>query len=87
MGVFELETPRHCEGGFDPQIVKKHQTVLNASLDNKILGLYGLGMSYQDSSFYLKEMYDFDVSTGTISAVTDKLIPLISEWRSRPFGY
>lgn len=51
MGVFELETPRHCEGGFDPQIVKKHQTVLNASLDNKILGLYGLGMSYQDSLF------------------------------------
>ncbi|AIL12664.1 hypothetical protein IM40_02625 [Candidatus Paracaedimonas acanthamoebae] len=28
-----------------PQIVKKRQTVLNASLDNKILGLYGLGMS------------------------------------------
>lgn len=84
MGAFELETPRDREGSFDPQIVKKRQTVLNASLDNKILGLYGLGMSYQDIASHLKEMYDFDVSPGTISAVTDKLIPLITEWRSRP---
>ncbi len=84
MGAFDLETPRDREGSFEPQIVKKRQTVLNASLDNKILGLYGLGMSYQDIASHLKEMYDFDVSPGTISAVTDKLIPLITEWRSRP---
>jgi putative transposase len=84
MGAFELETPRDREGSFDPQIVKKRQTVLNASLDNKILGLYGLGMSYQDIISHLKEMYDFDVSVGTLSAVTDKLLPLITEWRSRP---
>jgi transposase-like protein len=84
VGAFELETPRDREGSFDPQIVKKRQTVLNASLDNKILGLYGLGMSYQDIASHLKEMYDFDVSPGTISAVTDKLIPVLTEWRSRP---
>lgn len=84
VGAFELETPRDREGSFDPQIVKKRQTVLNASLDNKILGLYGLGMSYQDISSHLNEMYDFDVSPGTISAVTDKLLPVIEEWRSRP---
>jgi putative transposase len=84
MGSFELETPRDREGSFDPQIVKKRQTVLNESLDNKILGLYGLGMSYQDIISHLKEMYDFDVSPGTLNAVTDKLLPLIAEWRSRP---
>jgi transposase-like protein len=48
MGSFELEMPCDREGSFEPQIVKKRQTVLNESLDNKILGLYGLGMSYQD---------------------------------------
>jgi transposase-like protein len=84
MGSFELETPRDREGSFDPQIVKKRQTVLNESIDNKILGLYGLGMSYQDIAAHLKEMYDFDVSPATISAVTDKLLPLITEWRGRP---
>jgi transposase-like protein len=84
MGAFELETPRDREGSFDPQIVKKHQTVLSASLDNKILGLYGLGMSYRDITSHIKEMYDFDVSAGTLNAVTDKLLPIIADWRSRP---
>ena len=58
MSFFELETPRDREGSFEPQIAKKRQTVLNISLDNKILGLYGLGMSYQDIACHLKEMYD-----------------------------
>ena len=84
MGAFGLETPRDRDGSFDPQIVKKRQTVLNAYLDNKVLGLYGLGMSYQDIISHLKEMYDFDVSAGTLNAIMDKLLPLIAEWRSRP---
>ena len=58
-GSFELEVPRDRESSFEPQIVKKRQTVLNASLDNKILALYGLGMSYQDIANHLEEMYDF----------------------------
>src|SRR3546814_10101842 len=54
------------------------------SSDLKILGLYSLGMSYEDIASHLKEMYDFDVSPATISAITDKLIPVIAEWRARP---
>ena len=84
LGRFELETPRDRNGSFEPRIVKKRQTVLNESLDNKILGLYGLGMSYQDIADHLKEMYDFDVSAGTINEVTDRLLPKITEWRNRP---
>ena len=84
LGRFELETHRDRNGSFEPQIVKKRQTVLNESLDNKILGLYGLGMSYQDIADHLKEMYDFDVSAGTINEVTDRLLPKITEWRNRP---
>jgi transposase-like protein len=33
MGAFDLETPRDREGSFEPQIVKKRQTVLNESLE------------------------------------------------------
>ena len=44
----------------------------------------GLGMSYQDITSHLKEMDDFDISPGTLNAVTDKLIPVIAEWHSRP---
>lgn len=83
-GSFELETPRDRDASFEPQIVKKRQTVLNATLDKKILGLYGLGMSYEDIRQHLQELYGVDVSAGTINAVTDKLIPIVAEWRNRP---
>jgi len=83
-GSFELETPRDREGSFEPEIVKKRQTVLNEALDEKILGLFSIGMSYDDMRKYLSEMYGVELSAAKISTVTDKLIPVITEWRSRP---
>lgn len=83
-GPFELETPRDRNGNFEPQLVKKRQTILNEALDEKILGLFGLGMSYEDIRKHLSEMYDVNIASGTISAVTDKLLPLITQWRNRP---
>lgn len=84
VGSFNLKTPRDRNGSFEPQLVKKRQTILNATLDDKILGLYGLGMSYQDISSHLAEMYGVEISSATISTVTDKLLPILQEWRARP---
>ena len=83
-GEFELETPRDRNCDFEPKIVKKRQTILNEALDEKILGLYGLGMTYSDIQAHLKEMYDVNISSGTITAVTNKLLTLVEEWRNRP---
>jgi putative transposase len=83
-GSFELLTPRDRNSSFEPSIIKKRQTVLGESLDNHILQLFGVGMSYQDIASHLKEMYDYDTSPATISSVTDRLIPVITEWRNRP---
>ena len=83
-GPVEVTTPRDREGSFTPQIVRKRQTVLNESVDHKILALFGLGMSYADISEHLAEMYGLDVSSATITSVTDKLLPEITEWRGRP---
>ena len=52
-GSFELESPRDRNGSFQPQLVKKRQTILNEELDSKILALYGLGTSYADISSHL----------------------------------
>lgn len=64
--------------------MKKRQTVLNESLDNKVLSLYAIGMSYDAIAEHLAEMYGLEVSAGKISQITDKLLPLINEWRNRP---
>lgn len=85
-GSFELETPRDRSGSFEPEIVKKRQTVLNESLDNKILSLYAFGLSYEGITDHLKEMYGLDISTAKISQITDKLLPVITEWRNRPLN-
>jgi len=84
VGSFELDTPRDRESSYEPEIIKKRQTVLNESLDNKILSLYALGMSYEAIGEHLNDLYGLDVSTAKISQVTDKLLPVISEWRNRP---
>ena len=83
-GSFDLTTPRDRTGSFEPEIIKKRQTVLNESLDNKILSLYGIGMSYEAISEHLAEMYGLEVSSAKISLITDKLLPVITEWRNRP---
>lgn len=83
-GSFELETPRDRQSSFEPQLIKKRQTVLTEELDNKILALYSLGSSYEGISSHLQEIYGVEVSNATISSVTDKLVPLLNEWRSRP---
>ncbi len=83
-GSFELEVPRDRNSTFEPQLVKKRQTILNEELDNKILALYGLGTSYDAIASHLQEIYGVEVSTATISAVTDKLVPMLNEWWARP---
>ncbi len=82
-GEFELSTPRDRNSSFEPQIVKKRQTILGESVDNKVISLYGLGMSYSDISEHLREMYGLEVSDSVINAVTDRIISDIKEWQGR----
>lgn len=84
VGSFDFETSRDRAGSFEPQLVKKRQTNLAESLQRRILGLFEVGMGYQDISEQIAELYDYEVSAATISKVTDRLLPVIDEWRSRP---
>lgn len=83
-GSFELSTPRDRNGEFEPQIVKKHQTTISDEIEGKILSMYGLGMSYQDISSHITELYGISVSPGAISEITDKIIGKVKEWQQRP---
>lgn len=85
-GNFELNTPRDRDGTFSPQLVKKHQTSLNDEIEQKIIAMYGVGLSYHDISGHLRDLYGLEVSTGTLSAVTDKIIQTVKEWQARPLA-
>ncbi|WP_432319503.1 IS256 family transposase [Yersinia enterocolitica] len=83
-GRFELTTPRDRNGTFEPQLVKKHQTTLSDEIERKIIRMFALGMSYKDISQEIEDLYAFSVSSATISAVTDKVIPELKQWQQRP---
>jgi len=83
-GTIDLDPPRDRSGSYDPQIVRKRETILAESLEQKIIGLYSHGMSLRDISAHIKEMYDTDISAATLSSITDKIIPLVKEWQNRP---
>ena len=82
-GEFELATPRDREGKFEPQIVKKYQTTISSEIEEKILSMYALGMSYNDISKHIEEIYRISLSTATISNITDKIISKVKEWQAR----
>ena len=83
-GSFEIDTPQDRHSSFEPDLVKKRQTILADNLSEKIIGLYGLGMSYRDISSHIKEMYDTDISHTVLSQITDRIIPDVKAWQSRP---
>jgi len=83
-GSFTIDTPQDRLSTFEPELVRKRQTILAESLEDKIIGLYGLGLSYRDISNHIKEMYDTEVSHTVLSQITDGIIPDIKAWQSRP---
>lgn len=83
-GPLQIDATRDRKSTFEPELVKKRETILADSLQKKIIGMYGLGMSFRDISSHLKEMYDADISHSTLSAITDRIIPTIKEWQARP---
>ena len=83
-GPVKLHSPRDRQGSFEPQIVGKREVYLGDDLEEKIVKLYARGMSYSDIQAHLSEICDLDVSSGKLSQVTDKIIPELEAWRSRP---
>jgi len=83
-GSFEIETPQDRQSSFSPEIIKKRETILADNLQEKIIGLYGLGMSLRDISNHIKEMYDTDISHTVLSQITDRIIPEVKAWQNRP---
>src|SRR3972149_9475462 len=84
LGGFEIFSPRDRNATFEPQLVQKRQHKITSDIDAQTLALYGRGMSYSDIQSHLEEMYGIEVSEGTLSAITDRIIPEIKEWQNRP---
>ncbi len=83
LGKTELRLPRDRNAEFEPQIIKKYETTSN-QLEDQIIAMYAKGMSTRDIEDHMRNIYGIDVSPTMVSKVTDKIMPMISEWQSRP---
>jgi len=83
-GTFELDTPRDRNGSFEPELVKRNQTHMSDELESKMLSLFALGNSYSQIADHIEDMYGVHFSKPAITAITDKLISKLEEWKKRP---
>lgn len=82
-GPVEIATPRDRDGSFDPETIKKRQTILAEGLSDKIISLYASGQSMQQIKDFIEENYGSRLSTETISNITEKVWDEIKAWRGR----
>jgi len=82
-GSVRVEQPRDRQGSFEPRIVPKHQRRFEG-FDDKIIAMYGRGMSVRDIQAHLRELYGVEVGHDLISRVTDAVLEDVREWQARP---
>jgi putative transposase len=83
LGESQIEVPRDRDGSFEPAIVPKRKG-LAKGIEDLVISLYAKGMGNSDIEEQLREIYDFRLSTSTISNITAKIHQDILEWQSRP---
>ena len=82
LGDLVLNIPRDRKSDFEPQLIPKGQR-MSDKLEEAIIGMYSRGMTTSDISEQVKQAYGVDVSEGTISNVTNKVIEHVKEWQNR----
>lgn len=83
LGETTIQVPRDRESSFNPMLIKKRQSTAEG-LENIIISLYAKGMSTSDIEQQIQEMYNFNISTATISRITDRITGDIIAWKNRP---
>ncbi len=82
-GESRIQVPRDREASFDPTIVPKRGNMVDG-IENVIVSLYAKGMTNSDIEEQIREVYNFEVSTSTISRITERVTGDIVAWQNRP---
>ena len=82
-GEVPISVPRNRNGEFAPKLIGKYQTKTD-DIEKHILAMYAKGMSNRDIEDHLRDIYGVEASASLISRITDKILPAVMEWQSRP---
>jgi len=84
-GEADIAVPRDRNGTFDPTVIEKRQTRTD-DIETRVLAMYSKGMSTRDIEDHLLDIYGVEASPSLISRITDKIMPEMNEWQSRPLS-
>ena len=82
MGQIPIKSPRDRDGSFEPLLVPKRQTDISG-IEQKVLAMYGKGMSQRDISDIIEDIYGFRLSAQQVSIITDSVIEEMTKWQER----
>jgi putative transposase len=82
-GAMPLSIPRDRQGRFEPQLIEKYRRRF-PGFDEKIISMYGRGMTTREIQGHVRELYGLDISPELVSIVTDAVNDEVKQWQSRP---
>ena len=82
-GESTIQVPRDRDASYSPILLPKRQSMADG-LENVIVSLYAKGMSVSDIEEQIREVYNFEISTSTISRITETVTNDIIAWQNRP---
>lgn len=82
VGEIPIKSPRDRDGTFEPMLVPKRKTDISG-LEQKVLAMYGKGMSQRDIADIIDDIYGFRLSPQQISIITDSVVDEMTKWQER----
>lgn len=82
VGEIPINAPRDRDGSFEPILVPKRKTDISG-IEQKVLAMYGKGMSQRDIADIIDDIYGFRLSPQQISIITDSVVEEMTKWQER----
>jgi putative transposase len=81
-GTYQIDVPRDRDGSFEPQLVPKRKRMID-QIEDAVISLYANGMTTEDVSRQISELYGVSISNGTVSNITERILIDVKEWQNR----
>ena len=78
-GEVTVDTPRDRDGSFDPQTVRKRETILAEGMADQIIGMYAFGTSTREISRYFEREFNTRLSALVRECATSQAVICVYE--------
>ena len=82
-GSYSIDVPRDRESSFEPKLIPKRKRMID-HIEDVVISFYAKGMSTSDISQQINELYGVEISSSTVSNITERVLIDVAEWQQRP---